>query len=251
MTFNLNKKVAVVTGASRGLGAAIASYLGACGAWVAVNYYHDHQSAGRVVDGILQKGGKAIPACYDITDEEAVKEMVARVRQELGPVDIVVNNATGPQPVIPVEQQTWQDHLDQLVFFVKAPLLVLQAVLPDMKQKHNGRIINIGSEVVELGNPEYGHYVAAKAAMLGLTRSWANELGAHGITVNLIAPGWIPVERHGEVVSDDSAGYLAGTPLGHQGVPLDIATATAFLASDEAAFITGQKLAVNGGKTLS
>jgi 3-oxoacyl-[acyl-carrier protein] reductase len=87
--------------------------------------------------------------------------------------------------------------------------------------------------------------------MLGLTRSWADELGAHGITVNLIAPGWIPVERHGKVDTDDSGGYLAGVPLGHLGVPLDIATAAAFLASDEAAFITGQKLAVNGGKTLS
>ena len=111
MAFNLNNKVAVVTGASRGLGAAIATYLGACGARVAVNYAHDHPSAGRVVDGILAKGGQAISVCYDITDEEAVKEMVTRVRRELGPVDIIVNNATGPQPVIPVEQQTWQDHL--------------------------------------------------------------------------------------------------------------------------------------------
>jgi 3-oxoacyl-[acyl-carrier protein] reductase len=104
--------------------------------------------------------------------------------------------------------------------------------------------------VAELGNPEYGHYVAAKAAMLGLTRSWANELGAYGITVNLIAPGWIPVERHGEVSAADASGYLAGTPFGRLGVPQDIAAATAFLASDEAAFITGQKLSVNGGKTL-
>jgi 3-oxoacyl-[acyl-carrier protein] reductase len=250
MMFNLNNKVAVVTGASRGLGAAIAAYLGACGTRVAVNYAHDHTAAAGVVEGILKKGGKAIPACYDVTDATAVNHMVARVRRELGPVDIIVNNATGPQPVLPVEQQTWQDHLDQLVFFVKAPLLLVQAVLPDMKQKHCGRIINIGSEVVELGNPEFGHYVAAKAAMLGVTRSWANELGVHGITVNLIAPGWIPVEKHGAVEAEDASGYLAGTPLGHQGVPMDIATAAAFLASDEAAFITGQKLSVNGGKTL-
>ena len=124
----------------------------------------------------------------------------------------------------------------------------MQETLPAMKRAKWGRVIHIGSEVAELGNANFSSYASAKAAMLGLTRSWANELGADGITVNLIASGWIPVERHDDLSDMDA--YLQGVPLGRHGVPEDIGFAAAFLASDEANFITGQRLAVNGGKTL-
>ncbi|HEY3378648.1 MAG TPA: SDR family oxidoreductase [Armatimonadota bacterium] len=243
-------RVALVTGASRGLGAAIARELAAAGARVALNYHQNTRLADAVVADICQRGGTACAFRADITDEAQVREMIGDIRRTLGPVEIVVNNATGPQPMLPIEAQSWQDHLDQLVFFVKAPLLILQAVLPDMKAQRSGRIINIGSEVVEMGNAEYGTYVAAKAAMLGLTRSWANELGPFGITVNLVAPGWIPVERHDGMDPAHGAAYASSVALRHQGAPQDIAHTVAFLASDAAAFITGQKLAVNGGKTL-
>src|SRR5690606_7331262 len=146
---------------------------------------------------------------------------------------------------------TWEDHLRQLRFFVKAPLLILQAVLPGMKEAGSGRIINIGSEVTDLGNPEFGHYVAAKAAMHGLTRSWARELGPYGITVNTVEPGWIPVERHAGTPPEAFQEYLHGVALGRMGAPLDVAEAVAFLASPAARFITGQRIAVNGGKTMS
>ncbi|KAA9373377.1 SDR family oxidoreductase [Microbispora cellulosiformans] len=239
--------IALVTGASRGLGAVIAERLAADGWHVAVNYANDTAGASAVADRIAAAGGSAAPARFDVTDERSVREGVAA----LGRVDVVVNNATGPQPMMPVEKQTWDDHLGQLRFFVKAPLLLLQAVLPGMREAGSGRIVNVGSEVSDLGNAEFGHYVSAKAAMHGLTRSWARELGPYGITVNTVEPGWIPVERHADVPPEDYTGYLRDVPLGHMGVPLDIAEAVAFLASPGARFVTGQRLAVNGGRTMS
>ncbi|MBP2705344.1 SDR family oxidoreductase [Microbispora sp. RL4-1S] len=240
-------KTALVTGASRGLGAAIAERLGADGWHVAVNYAHDTEGASAVADRVRAAGGSAALARFDVTDEESVRRGVA----EIGPVEVVVNNATGPQPYIPADKQTWADHLDQLRFFVKAPLLILQAVLPAMREAGSGRIVNVGSEVTDLGNPEFGHYVAAKAAMHGLTRSWARELGPYGIRVNTVEPGWIPVERHAGVTQEEYDEYLSHLPLDHMGVPVDVAETVAFLASPGARFLTGQRIAVNGGRTMS
>ncbi|GAA5063063.1 3-oxoacyl-[acyl-carrier protein] reductase [Thermocatellispora tengchongensis] len=242
---------ALVTGASRGLGAVIAERLAADGWHVAVNYAHDTAGATAVAGRIAAAGGAAHVARFDVTDEDAVRDAVAEITDRAGPIALLVNNATGPQPTIPVEKLTWEDHLAQLRFFVKAPLLLLQAVLPAMRAAGGGRIVNVGSEVTDLGNPEMSHYVSAKAAMHGLTRSWARELGPLGITVNTVEPGWIPVERHGEVTDEDTAPYLAGVALGHMGVPADVAEAVAFLASPGARYITGQRLAVNGGKTMT
>jgi 3-oxoacyl-[acyl-carrier protein] reductase len=246
----LTGRVALVTGASQGLGAAIAKRLGACGAKVAINFHASHDRAHAVCDEINSSGGTAAVFQADVTDEEAVKRLVSEVVQRFGPVDILVVNATGPQPFLPIEEQSWKHCLDQLRFFVKSPLLLLQQVVADMKNHRYGRIIQIGSEVVEVGNAEFAHYVAAKAAQLGLTRSWAKELGQYGITVNLVAPGWIPVDRHLGVHHSVLEHYQATVPMRRQGVPHDVAAAVAFLASDEANFITGQKLSVNGGNTF-
>src|SRR3954452_17546151 len=119
-----------------------------------------------------------------------------------------------------------------------------------MKSRRSGRIINIGSEVFEKGVPRFSNYVAAKGAQLGLTRSWAMELAEFGITVNLVAPGWIPTERHAGDSDESKQAYAATVPMKRMGVPADIGNAVAFLASDAAAFITGQKISVNGGNTL-
>lgn len=251
MNESLKGRIALVTGASRGLGAAIAVGLAKHGAKVAVNTFANPQKAEAVVEAIRKAGGEAIVVAGDVRDETAVTQMVAETKQKFGgPIDVLVLNATGPQPFIKLENMSWRDCLDQLEFFVKSPLILAKAVLADMKAKRFGRIINIGSEVFEKGVPEFSQYCSAKGAQLGLTRSWAMELATSGITVNLVAPGWIPTERHvGDPQSMKDA-YAAGVPMRRMGVPEDIAAAVAFLASDAARFITGQKLSVNGGNTL-
>lgn len=240
-------RVALVTGASRGLGAVIARQLGADGWAVAVNYRSGADGADRVVTTIRAKGGVAEAFKGDVTDEADVCALVAEVGSRLGPVEVLVVNATGPQPVVPVEDLTWQAHLDQLAFFVKSPTLLLRAALPGMRALGRGRVIQIGSDMVDRALPGWSAYTAAKAAQLGLTRVWARELGPSNITVNLVAPGWIPVERH---AGADTTGYAAEVPLGRTGTPQEIGAAVAFLASDAASFITGERLTVNGGHTI-
>jgi 3-oxoacyl-[acyl-carrier protein] reductase len=246
----LHGHTALVTGASRGLGAAIALELGAQGAKVAVNYASHSDLAGQVCRQIRNGGGEASSFRADVRNQEEIRRLIDEVTTLFGEIDIAVINATGPQPFLSIEEQTWQAYLDQLEFFVKSPLLILQQVVRGMIARGFGRIIQIGSEVVELGNEKFANYVAAKAAQLGQTRSWARELGGTGITVNLVAPGWIPTEGSGDAGSKEMAAYIARVPLKHMGVPEDVAKAVAFLASDAAGFITGQKISVNGGNTL-
>lgn len=244
-------RVALVTGAGRGLGAHIARALAAAGLVVAVNDLAADPDTRRVVDDIRATGGRAQLFPADVTDEDAVTALVAAIERELGAVDVLVPNATGPQPVIGVEDLTWSDHLDQLVFFVKSPTLLVQAVLPGMKRRGGGRIINIGSDLFERAAPGTSAYSAAKGAQLGLTRTWARELGPHAITVNLVAPGWIPVERHAGTPPEVLSRYADEVPLRRFGTPTEVAAAVVFLASESAGFITGERIAVNGGHVLA
>jgi NAD(P)-dependent dehydrogenase (short-subunit alcohol dehydrogenase family) len=247
---DLKNRVALVTGASRGLGAAIALELGKRGAKVAVNYFAGAEKAEAVAASIRRAGGMAQAFGADVRDERQIDRLVADVAKQFGPIDILVPNATGPQPMLKIEELTWQACLDQLEFFVKSPVLLLKATVGGMKERKYGRIIQIGSEVFESGLAPFSNYVSAKGAQLGLTRSWAKELGPWGITVNIVSPGWIPVERHAGVPDSSKQQYASQVPLGRMGVPEDVAQMVAFLASDEANFITGQKFAVNGGNTL-
>ncbi|GAB3228166.1 SDR family oxidoreductase [Glycomyces halotolerans] len=242
--------VALVSGASRGLGAAIAHRLADDGFAVAVNYAASRTKADQVVADIRAAGGTAESFGADVTDETAVADLAERVRSTLGPVEVLVCNATGPQPETPVDRLAWRDHLDQLEFFVKSPTLLLRSVLADMRAAGSGRVIQIGSDMFERALPGHSAYVAAKGAQWGLTRSWARELGADGITVNLIAPGWVPVERHGDLTDADLADYVSDVPMGRIGVPADVAAAVSYLASEAAAFVTGQRITVNGGHNM-
>jgi 3-oxoacyl-[acyl-carrier protein] reductase len=251
MSIDLKGRVALVTGASRGLGAAIARTLAARGAKVAVNYFGSEGKALALVKDIQRGGGVAQALRADVRDEAEVARLVRETVGLLGPVDVLVVNATGLQPFIKLEELTWRTCLDQLEFFVKSPVLLAKAVVPGMKQRGWGRIIQIGSEVFERGVPEFSNYASAKGAQLGLTRSWAMELAPHGITVNLVAPGWIPTERHRDDPQELKDAYAAAVPMKRMGEAQDVAEAVAFLAGEGAKFITGQRVSVNGGNTLA
>ena len=241
------EKTAVVTGASRGIGAVIARHLARQGWAVAVNYRSGSDAAREVVAEIRTSGGRAEAYQADVTEEAEVRRLVRRAGRDLGPVLAVVANATGPQPPISVEELTWQDYLDQLLFFVHSPTLLVQAALPAMKEHRYGRVIMIGSDMVDRAKPSWSAYSSAKAAQAGLTKVWARELGPHGITVNLVAPGFIPVERH---AGAETEAYRADVPLGRMGTPDDIAGMVGYLSSDAAGFVTGQRITINGAHTL-
>lgn len=247
---SLANRTALVTGASRGLGAAIALELAARGAAVAINYHAKKERAEAIADQIKKAGGRAAAFQGDVRDEKQIGRLIQQISSVLAPIDILVVNATGDQPMLSIEQLTWQLCLDQLEFFVKSPLLLAQAVLPHMKSQRWGRIVHIGSEVFEMAVPRFSQYVAAKGAQLGLARSWSRELAPFNITVNLVAPGWIPTERHSDSPEADKQAYAQKVPLQRLGRAEEIAAAVAYLASDDAAFVTGQKISVNGGNTV-
>jgi 3-oxoacyl-[acyl-carrier protein] reductase len=244
------RRVALVTGSSRGLGAAIARRLAGDGFAVAVNGRPGDEGVAAVARTIRDDGGTAAGCSADVTDEQQVAGLVAAITDALGPVDVLVLNATGPQPEAPVTEVSWADHAAQLDFFVKSPVLLGRAVLPGMQARRYGRIVQIDSEVAHRPPPDRSAYATAKSAQIGLTLSWARELAPFGITVNTVAPGFIPVERHADVPDDVKQAYLASVPVGRMGTPGDIAHAVSFLASEGAGFITGQRIVVDGGRSL-
>jgi len=244
------RRVALVTGSSRGLGAVIAQRLARDGFAVAVNGRPGDELVAAVGRGIRDEGGTAQGFCADVTDEQQVAELAVAIADSLGPVDVLVLNATGPQPEAPVTEVGWADHVAQLDFFVKSPVLLGRAVLPGMQARQYGRIVSIDSEVAHRPPPGRSAYAAAKNAQIGLTRSWARELAPFGITVNTVAPGFIPVERHADVPRPVLQAYLASVPAGRMGTPADIAHAVSFLASEGAGFVTGQRIVVDGGRSL-
>jgi NAD(P)-dependent dehydrogenase (short-subunit alcohol dehydrogenase family) len=246
----LHGRTALITGATRGLGVAMARALGQAGARVAVNYCHNDSAAAAAVDALRIDGCDAELFKADVSSAEEIRDLVARIASRFGPVDILVVNATPDQPHKPLEAYDWSFCQQMLDYFVKSPFLLAQAVVPGMKQRRWGRIINITSEVFAEGVPNFSPYVAAKGAQEGLTRSLARELAPWGITVNSVAPGWIPVERHACDPQSEKDAYLATIPAGRWGTPDDPAAAVAFLANDAAAFISGQSLGVNGARTV-
>jgi 3-oxoacyl-[acyl-carrier protein] reductase len=243
-------RVALVTGSSRGLGAVIARRLAGDGFAVAVNGRPGDEGVAAAARTIRDDGGTAAGCYADVTDEQQIAGLVAAITDALGPVDVLVLNATGPQPEAPVTEVSWADHVAQLDFFVKSPVLLGRAVLPGMQARRYGRVVHIDSEVAHRPPPGRSAYAAAKNAQIGLTRSWARELAPFGITVNTVAPGFIPVERHADVPDEVRRDYLASVPAGRMGTPADIAHAVSFLASDGAGFVTGQRIVVDGGRGL-
>jgi 3-oxoacyl-[acyl-carrier protein] reductase len=249
MAFSLSGHIAIVTGSSTGLGKAIALTLGQTGAKVAVNFQHNRPRAYAAFAEIQSVSPASILVQSDVTTETGVERLFAETEAGLGKPDILVLNATCAQPLKPIEEYDWKFHQTMVDFFVKSPYLMARRALPHMKAKKWGRMINITSEVFQRSVPQFSAYVAAKGGQIGWSRSMSRELAPFGITVNMVAPGWIPVERHAKDPQEAKDAYLAEIPAGRWGTPQDVANAVLFFASEEASFINGQTLCVNGGLT--
>jgi 3-oxoacyl-[acyl-carrier protein] reductase len=247
---DLSGRNAVVTGAGSGLGAEMARTLARAGAGVAVNYSRNAGGAETVAAEIRQAGGRAVALRADVTREDDVTALFAAARAELGPITLVVNNAGREERLAPPLDLEWADYQQMLDLNLKAIYLTARAAHPDMRAAGFGRIVNVGSVALQRPFPGSAAYVAAKGAMLGVTRALAAELGPDGVTANVVAPGWIPVERHASAAPEALAKLLQETPLGRYGEPRDVAGAVLFFCSDLAAFVTGTSLTVCGGHLI-
>src|SRR5882762_7499699 len=217
--FSLNGRVALVTGSTAGLGKALALALGEAGAKVAFNYADNSARAEKAFKEFRANGCEAMLVRANVTSEADVERMVRDVNSALGPVDIAVLNATCDQPQKPIEQYDWAFYQTMIDFFIKSPFLLTRACLPHMKKQRWGRIINIGSEVVQRGVANFTAYVAAKGGQNGFHRGLATEVARFGITVNMVSPGWIPVERHEKEPQQWKDEYRGVIPANRWGVP--------------------------------
>lgn len=242
-------KTALVTGASRGIGREIALELARQGANVAVNFAGSEAKANEVVDEIKALGREAFAIKCDVSNAEEVTEMVKAAITSFGKLDILVNNAgiTKDNLLMRMKEEEWDDVIN---INLKGVFLVTKAVTRQMMKQRVGRIINIASIVGVSGNPGQANYVAAKAGVIGLTKTTAKELASRNITVNAIAPGFITTDMTDKLPEDVKAEMLKQIPLARLGEPKDIAKLTAFIASDDSSYITGQTFHVDGGMVM-
>jgi 3-oxoacyl-[acyl-carrier protein] reductase len=241
---DLTGKTAIVTGASRGIGRAIATGLAGCGAFVYAGARESN--AADTVSAIRAAGRAAEMVSLDVTDTGSVDRMVAMALEQRGRVDILVNNAgiARDQLMLRMKRDDW----DQVISTnLTAAFSCVQAVARPMIRQRGGRIVSITSVVGQTGNAGQANYAASKAGLIGFTKAMARELASRNITVNAVAPGFVETDMTKAIAEKATGDWAAQIPLGRIGRPEDIAAAVCFLASDEASYITGQVLAVNGG----
>jgi len=246
MSAELNGQVAVVTGASRGIGRAVALQLAALGAKVVVNYHSHPEAAEAVVEQIRSAGGEALAVRADVSEPAAAQKLMDEALAAYGRIDILVNNAgvTRDNLLLRMSEQDWDTVMD--INLKGAFNCLKSATKPMMKQRY-GRVVNITSVSGLAGNAGQANYSAAKAGLVGLTKAVAKELGSRNITINAVAPGFIETELTAGLAEDLMKTAVSLTPLGRLGQPDDVAHAVVFFVSDGASYITGQVLSVDGG----
>lgn len=246
MKIELNNKIALVTGASRGIGKQVAKDLASYGATVIANYPHPKDSAEQTVEEITKAGGKAAMIEFDVSNYDAVQESVGSVIDEYGTVDILINNAgiTKDGLFLRMKEEDWDK-----VFAVnlKGVFNCTKAVIRTMSKQKSGRIVNIASVVGEMGNAGQLNYSSTKAGVIGFTKSAAKEFGSRGITVNAISPGFIQTDITQDIPDEYKEKYMEAIPLGRFGDTTDISNVISFLVSENASYITGEIVRVNGG----
>uniref|UniRef100_UPI00145FAF79 3-oxoacyl-ACP reductase FabG n=1 Tax=Ferrimonas sediminicola TaxID=2569538 RepID=UPI00145FAF79 len=243
---DLSGKIALVTGASRGIGRAVAEQLVAAGAKVIGTATSERGAA--AIGEYLGDNGQGM--VLNVTEQTSIDELFAAIKAEHGDIDILVNNAgiTRDNLMMRMKEDEWSDIIDtNLTSLFRTSKAVLRAM---MKKRH-GRIINIGSVVGTMGNAGQANYSAAKAGLLGFTKSLAQEVASRGITVNAVAPGFIQTDMTDELTDDQKQGIMGQVPVARLGQPQEIADAVVFLASDRASYITGETLHVNGGMVMA
>lgn len=253
----LTGKVAIVTGASRGLGAQIAQQMAAAGANVCVNYLNSKEAADKVVSDIKSAGGQAFTYQGDVTDLAQMQAMAAEVVKRFGNIDILVNNALPSYQFNPnadytsIETVKWAHFSQQIDGIVQGAVNSVQAVLPQMKTQKMGKIINISTNLIYNPVVTYYDYTTAKSALIGLTRNLASELGQYGIRVNLLAGGLLKTTDASSLTTEEVFDYIATTtPLRQATSVSDFANSVLLMASDLSSAITGQSIAVDGGLTM-
>ena len=242
-------KAAVVTGASRGIGRTVALRLAAEGAKVVVNYSGSQDKAEAVVEEIRAAGGEAFVFQANVSDADQVKDMMDETIKQFGSIDFLVNNAgiTRDNLLMRMKEDEWDDVLS---INLKGVFLCTKAVTRQMMRQRSGKIVNLASVVGIVGNPGQANYVAAKAGVIGLTKTTAKELAARNILVNAVAPGFITTDMTDDLGDDMKEQLLLTIPLGKLGSAEDVANTVAFLLSDEAKYITGQTINVDGGMVM-
>lgn len=243
MNQDLTGKIALVTGATRGIGAAIAQLLAAQGAKV-IGTATTSNGVNSINEALAQFGGEGRE--LRIAEENSIENLISNIESEIGKIDILVNNAgiTRDNLLMRMKEAEWDEIME---INLKSAFRASKAVVRSMMKARAGRIINITSVVGSIGNPGQTNYAAAKAGLIGFTKSLAREVGSRGITVNCVAPGFIETDMTLSLPQEQRDYFSAQTALNHFGTPEDIAAAVLFLASDEAKYITGQTLHVNGG----
>lgn len=242
-------KTAIITGASRGIGAEIARKFSEAGAKVVVNYSGSQEKAEAVVAEIQEKGGEAIAVKANVSDSDAVKSMIDETMKAFGSIDILVNNAgiTRDNLMMRMKDDEWDDVINTNL---KGVFICTKGVTRQMMKQRAGRIINIASIVGVMGNAGQANYVAAKAGVIGLTKTTARELASRNITANAVAPGFITTDMTDALGDDIQKAMLSQIPLGRFGKPEEVAKAALFLASDDSSYMTGQTLHLDGGMVM-